>query len=113
MQNFAILVCDTEDGELCDRLSEKYQIEVLPFSEFEDYLDEYIAIEPADSDDEDFDVEEDPEFSDPDNSEEEDDETADEEENADSMKYLDYEDLMSRFGYCSHLANLINGRKFW
>ena len=113
MQNFAILVCDTEDGELCDRLSEKYQIEVLPFSEFEDYLDEYIAIEPADSDDEDFDGEEDPEFPDPDNSEEEDDETADEEENADSMRYLDYEDLMSRFGYCSHLANLINGRKFW
>jgi hypothetical protein len=119
MQDFAVLVCNTDDGELCETLSEKYQIEVIPFDEYEDYLSEYITIEPADTGDESGYTDENREEDDSPDEEEENDENEneDEDENDIRSRLRDYDemDLLSTFGYCNDLASILHGhgRRRW
>lgn len=87
----AILICYTDDGQLCEALGEQHQIQVIPFGEYQDYLNEYISIEPAQD-------------------EEEEESEQDEEDGASASPkddLDDYEAMISKYGYCSDLKNIM------
>lgn len=108
MRDYAVLVCNTEDAQLCGILSERYQIEVIPFSEYEDYLEECITLESPDPAS-DAEPEEEPsspeDVGDEETSPLDDDEYPQEEDS-----FMDDDELMTKFGYCGDLADIISGR---